>query len=544
MIKQKKMRSALLFFVFSLVFLVIIGNLFYIQILRRSFFVGLGKQQYDATVVVQPPRALIYDCANKPIAVNAECLSAFILPRQLDNSERTLAFIKRYFPQAFERWHGSKNNYFMYIKRHLDLHELALIKAHNIDDIKLLKEPCRYYPAETLGTIVGITDIDNHGLFGVEQLYNEQLAGHPSVCRLERDARSGHFYFNKITDVQGTQGTPVKLTIDSTLQFLAYQELKDFVDKFHAKEGGVVIVDPVTGAVLTSTSWPDFNPNDTHTVMQEYTKNYPFTQCYEFGSIIKVFCAVAALEEGVATLDEPIDCENKETTYVAGMQVNTVKANGIIPFSEVIEKSNNIGTVKVAMRVGPKLYDYYIRFGFGQKTPINFNGEQKGFVNPPDRWTKRSIFSLSYGYEISATLMQLAQAFGLIAQHGVPISLHMIADRQVPVARRAIFNQNIMDQMREVLARTVQQGTAQHARIKGYQVMGKTGTANLVENGRYNPHKNLFTFSGIIEKDSYKRVIVVYLKEIENKHDFHAAEVAVPLFERVAEKMLIHDKII
>jgi cell division protein FtsI (penicillin-binding protein 3) len=544
--QQKKIRATLLFFVFLVVYLVIIANLFYLQVMQRSFFTTLGKQQYAVTVAVQPPRAVIYDCVNKPVAVNAECLSAFILPQQLEHPERVQSFLQRYFPLAYDRWRQNKHKYFMFIKRRLKPQELAVIKARGGDDIKIVAEPCRYYPVEAMGTIVGLTDIDNHGLLGVELLFDQQLGGTPSICRLERDARSGHFYFNKITDIQGREGAPVYLTIDSSLQFLAYQELCDAVQNFHAKEGGVIIVDPMTGEIKVSVSWPNFNPNEADHLNQEHAKNYPFTQCYEVGSAIKTFSAIAALEDGVVKPDELIDCEGKESAIVEGMKINTVveSIRGIIPFSEVIEKSNNIGTAKVAMRLGAKLYDYYMRFGFTQKTAVHFPGEQAGFITPPGRWSKRSIISLSFGYEIRTTIAQLAQAFCLIAQHGRPVKLSLIKLTTNSGQAAAVFSARTMDQIKDILTKTVLEGTARRARIKGYRVMGKTGTANTIENGRYNKHKNLFTFSGIVEKDGYQRVIVVYLKEIESVHQQHASTVAVPLFEQVAEKMLIHDKII
>jgi len=238
------------------------------------------------------------------------------------------------------------------------------------------------------------------------------------------------------------------------------------------------------------------------------------------------------------------------------MKINTVRESvqGIIPFSTVIQKSNNIGTAKVAMRVGTKLYDYYRRFGFARKTAVNFPGEQPGFITPPERWSKRSIISLSFGYEIRTTMAQLAQAVGLIAQNGQPITLNLIKSALIKSALiksaknseelPTMFSKKTMEQIQDILTKTVTDGTARRARIKGYRVMGKTGTANLIDHGRYNEHKNLFTFSGIIEKDGYKRVIVAYIKEIESPHGQHASTVAVPLFEQVAEKMLIHDKMI
>ena len=544
MIAQKKARSVLLFFICLIVYLIIIINLLYIQIIRHNFFIDLGRQQYNVTLTMQPPRAPIYDCSGKPLAINASSLSAFILPHQLEHPEKVSRFLAHYFPSAYERLQTNSHKFFMFIKRRLKQEELDLIKKQGLSDIKLVDEPCRFYSERTLGTIIGITDIDNHGLFGIEHMFDGQLSGIPSICKLERDARSGNFYFNKITNIEGLSGAPVNLSIDSELQFLVFQELKESIEKFSAKEGGAIIVDPETGEIKASVSWPDFDPNDSTQLVQEYTKNFPFTQCYEVGSVIKVFSATAALEEGVVTPDELIDCENKKTTYIDGMKVNTVSAHGIIPFSEVIQKTNNIGTAKVAMRVGTKLYDYYRRFGFAQKTAVNFPGEQIGFISHPDNWSKRSIISLSFGYEIRTTMAQLAQAFATISHDGVPVELTLLKNTKKTSALPPIISKKTINQIKDILTKTVLEGTAHRAHIQGYRVMGKTGTANIIENGHYNEHKNLFTFCGIIQKNTYKRVIVVYIKEIESKRQQYASTIAVPLFEQVAEKMLIHDRMI
>jgi cell division protein FtsI (penicillin-binding protein 3) len=272
------------------------------------------------------------------------------------------------------------------------------------------------------------------------------------------------------------------------------------------------------------------------------------TEAYELGSVIKVLAALAALEEKVVTEDELIDCQHSKTAYVEGRKINTVPSSvaGIIPFTEVIEKSNNIGTAKVAMRVGTKIYDHYTRLGFGKKTGIELPGEHKGFVNHPNNWSKQSIISLSYGYEISATLLQLGHAFCLIARDGYPVKPTCVLDPKphMPDApSERLYSHETMEIMRRILENTTLRGTAKKAGIKGYRVMSKTGTANMLIDGQYNPTKNIFTCAGIIEKDDYQRVIVVFIKETQKKN-MYASTVAAPLFERIAEKTLIHDKII
>lgn len=542
---DKKLRTTLIFFVFCTMYVIILGNLFYIQIIRRSFFCELGKQQYYVSIIRHPPRALIYDRHNKPIALNVECTTAFFLPKLVEHPQQLQKFLQQYYPTVFTRWKNNPNRYFLYIKRRVTQQEMLLMQKYGGEDIKFLTEPCRFYPSRALSTLVGITDIDNHGLFGIEYLCDKQLSGKESMFILERDARSGNFYFNKKIASTGKEGTALYLTIDSNLQLLAYNELQRFLEKFKAIEGGVVIIDPTNGDIITCVCSPDFDPNNTKELTQEHTKSLPFTQAYEVGSIIKVFAGMAALEEKLVTPDERIDCENKTTAFIDGMKVNTVSALGVVPFSEVIEKTNNIGIAKVTMRVGTKLYNHYKRLGFTYKTAVNFPGEQAGFITPPSQWSKRSIISLSFGYEIQTSMMQLAQAFGLIAHAGIPVQLRLFKSTPPARTREPIFSEQTISDMRKILTRTVEIGTAHRAHVNGYHIMGKTGTANMAEYGHYNTQKNIFTFCGIIEKGAYKRVVVTYIKEAKTSNRYlYASMVAVPLFERIAENMLIHDNVI
>ena len=287
---------------------------------------------------------------------------------------------------------------------------------------------------------------------------------------------------------------------------------------------------------------PTFDPHHYQAVNPELTKNRVITDAYELGSVIKVFAALAALEEGVVTPTELIDCKNSKTAIIDGRKINTVTACGVIPFEDVIAKSNNIGTAIVAKRLGNRLYDYYERLGFGQKTGIELPGEHKGFINPPSAWSKQSIISLSYGYEITATLLQLARAMSIIANDGKDITPTIIMNNNTNPGEQ-LFKPESIQTIQQVLERTTLVGTAKKAAIKGYKVMSKTGTANLLVNGQYDATKNIYTCSGIVQKDSYKRVIVCMIKE-SPQPDLYASIVAAPLFEKIAQRMLIHDNII
>lgn len=539
-----KIRSSWIFISFVALYSIALFNLALIQVKNRRFFTNLADKQYTLTITQTPARAPIYDRNGKLLAMNIQHFSAFILPRSLESKDETLMFLQRYFPQAMHRYALMKDKHFMYVKRHLPPEEIDLIMSQAPADVHILKEPGRYYPNEATGPIIGVTDIDNKGQFGIELLFDTLLAGTPTTFSLKKDARSGYFYIEQETKVQGSQSQEVTLTIDSILQFLVHEDLNEAMQNCQAREGAAMVVDPSSGDILAMCSIPSFDPNNRHELDISAVKNRCISDVYEFGSVIKVFCAISALEDGVVSADELIDCHNSRSSFINGMRVNTWRANGIIPFEQVIEQSNNIGIAQVAHRVGPHLYDHYSRIGFGQKTGISLPGEQTGFITPPDRWSKQSIISLSYGYEISCTLAQLARAFCIIANGGCPIELTLTKKphTQKPRPTFCLYKPETIKTMKNILANTVKRGTARFGQLKGYNLMGKTGTANLLINGRYNNNHNIYSFVGLIEKDEYQRVVVLFLKETPPGKRIYAAQVAAPLFKRIAQTILIHDK--
>lgn len=540
-----KLRAGIIFIVCSLLFIFITINLFVIQIYHHDFYTHLADSQHHITVSQFSARAEIYDRTGKQLlACNKECISAFIIPNELKDKDSVQAFLKKNFPQAHEQFKKSKNKSFMYIKRRLTPDQVTLIKNADISDIKLLSESNRYYPLPCAGTIIGMTDIDNHGLAGIELCCDAHLMGQPTTYSLDKDARSGHFYFDRETKMAGTPAEPLYLTIDADLQFLAYEKLQEHMLKFNSKEGSVIIMDPKSGDILSMVSIPDFNPNEANELDVERTKNRVITESYELGSVFKVFAALAALEEKVVTLDEEIDCKNAETCIIDGRRINTVHADGLIPFHEVIARSNNIGIAIVAKRLQAKIYDHYTRLGFGKKTGLSFPGENPGFVNHPKNWSKQSIISLSYGYEVSANLLQLARAFCMIANDGyIPTPKLVLDGKQQNFASKPLYCSEALEGIKQIMEHTTLHGTAKRAQKKGYKIMCKTGTANMLVNGQYDKIKNLYTCAGIIERDDYKRVVVAFVKEATG-YNLFAATVAVPLFEKVTEAMLVHERIL
>jgi cell division protein FtsI/penicillin-binding protein 2 len=536
-----KLRTTLVFFFFCLLYAIILVNLAIIQIFRHDFYINLGNKQYNVTVTQRPPRASIFDRSGTCLALNKEVLSAFMLPRQLKEPLKIKKFLAQHFPAALERLHTHPDAHFLFVKRRLTQQEQDLINKSALADINILAEPSRFYPIESMGPVIGITDIDNNGLFGMELSCNEQLAGTPTTFSLHKDARSGHFYFKRETKIAGTQGTPLTLTLDSTLQFLVTEAVQETMASYQAKEGLALVMDPTSGEILAMVNLPAFDPNAPEQIDLAKAKNKIVTEVYELGSVIKVCMALAAFDEKVVSPDELVDCENKRTTIIDGRVVNTARTTetGIVPFAVALQKSNNIGIAKIARRLDTKLYDHYRRLGFGKKTGIDFPGERDGFVNPPEKWSKQSLFSLSYGYEISGSLLQLARVFCIIANDGYDCTPHLIMNQPMP-ARQQIYPKTTTDTVRQILDSSARSGKV--AQVPGYAVVSKTGTANMLVNGKYDPDKNCFTCAGIVSKDSYKRVIVVNIKEIAQKNML-AARIAMPLFEKIAHDMVIHEQL-
>lgn len=539
-INNNYIRSFIIVLLFFTLYTIICVNLYFIQIKHASFYQNLAEKQYHATVQSYPQRGYILDRHDNPVAINKDSFSIFILPKDLINKAETLNFLEQQFPGIQKRFENYKNKNFMFVKRNLSQEEIDFIQDSKIKDIHFLKESNRFYPYESLGTIIGITDIDNNGLFGIEQLYNSQLKGTPTTYHLKKDAKQKHFYFAQETIHEGTAPESIKLTIDADLQFKYQQILDQIVHKQEAKEAAALCLDPETGEIFTMVSCPNFDPNMTKDLDIEKTKNRPISECFESGSVIKVFAALAALEEGVVKIDEIIDCENTKETKIDHLRVRTVIPQGKIPFIDAIKLSNNIGIVKVSKRLGHDLYNYYKLVGFGEFTGINLPGEQKGFVNHPSNWSAYSIQSLSYGYEITTNLLQLARAFSVIINGGYLITPTLIKSN---IAKKTgpIISQKTVQDLRLILEETIQTGSGRHAKIDGYKILGKTGTSNLLVNGSYDDDKHLYTFIGAIEQNNYKRVIVAYIKE--SKTVSYASLIAAPIFKALAEATLLHDQI-
>lgn len=534
--KDYKARVILVFLAFFALYLILAVRLFLLQVYQKDFFNVLAWQQHHVSMTINPPRGLIFDRSGSvALALNQEVQSAFILPHQFKQTEKTKKFLQRHYPDVFARMTANPERHFLWLERHVTPQRCIWLKKHGTDDISFINEPKRFYPFQSCAQVLGFTDIDNKGIAGLELEFDKKLQGIPTHLSIARDARSGNYYFERSIDQAGSQGEALTLSLDSNLQFFAFEELKKTVDHFQAKLGSVLIMNPDTGEILAMATYPTFDPHQKALSSFEVTKNNVVCECYELGSVIKPFSALAALEEGVVTLDEEIDCEGKVTT-IDRFKVENWKSVGILPFRDVVRVSSNIGTAKIAKRVGTKLYDHFCRVGFGKKTGIEFPGERDGFVNPPKNWSRSSIIVLSFGYETMISLLQLGKAFCVIANGGHLVQPTLLKAETTRVCKGPlVYKHETIEQIKEIL-----ESIGQRYAVSGYRVLGKTGSARCAEPGGYSLKRGLYTFAGIVEKGDYRRVIITFVREPEKKVRW-ASEVTAPLFQRVAERMVIVD---
>ena len=537
MIREKnyKLRVIGVLIIFFILYALVLVRLFFIQIYYNDFFMQMGHSQYNVRITLDQPRASIFDRNGVALAINKEVASAFVLPHQFKDRLRTMAFLQKHYPQVHQRILDNPDRYFIWVERRLSSEREAWIKEHDCVDINFVPEYRRFYPFIELASVIGMTDIDNQGIAGLELANSSKLAGKPSCYTVQKDARSNRFYFEKTINKEGVAGVSVTTTIDRTLQFLAYEELKKTIEEYEAKRGAVLVLDPYSGEIEAMVSYPTFDPNGEIPSDLSLTKNIAIAETYELGSVMKPFAALAALGEGVVEYDELFDCGGR-VAYVDGFRLENPKTLGVLPFYDVVRYSSNVALAKVALRLKHKLYDHLSGVGFGKKTGIEFPGERSGFINPPARWSRSSVMVMSFGYEITASLLQLACAGAVLVNGGHSVKPHVIKTLQLDdfSTKKPLYSPKVLGQINEIMTMI-----AKRYPVKGFLFKGKTGTARMVENGHYSTDKHIYTFMGFVERGDYKRVIVSFIQEPKKSH-LWAADVAAPLAMRVAEKLALN----
>ncbi|NQT33288.1 MAG: penicillin-binding protein 2, partial [Candidatus Omnitrophica bacterium] len=397
-------RQYFVFFAFMSILLFLFARLFCLQVIDYSKFSDMASEQHNKILKIEPRRGTIFDRFMEPLAINLDAPSVYCDPRAVKDKERTsgiLAEILR-MDRSVLLDRVSRDKAFVWIKRKVDPETAEKIKKHDLSGIHFLTESKRKYSNDNMAAhVIGFVGIDNDGLEGLEFLLDDKLKGKPGWRHLVRDARMRTVLFNEEDSMPAQNGYNLVLTIDSVIQFIVEEELQWMVDKFNAKRGSVIVMDPYSGRILALANYPDYDLNKYFDAPRDFMKDSAVASVYEPGSVFKIVTASAALNEEAVEMDTSIFCENGEFR-TRGRILHDYHPYGRLIFTDVIVKSSNIGTVKVAQELGKKtVYDYVERFGFGRKTGIDLPGEVGGISRHPSKWSRSDITTIPIGQGIA-----------------------------------------------------------------------------------------------------------------------------------------------
>lgn len=537
-----------------LLFTIITYQLVQLTIIRRPALLELADKQHRLRIQIPPVRGQIVDRQGRELATNLRTPSVYAVPRILEKEE--IPGVAKQVSEAlnlkpdYVKDRLSRDKSFIWLKRKVSYEEAEKIEKMEIPSLGVIKEYRRFYPqGDLLAQILGFTDIDNKGLEGVELHMNKELQGRAGMRYTKRDALGREIKAFEVKQVPAVDGHKVKLTIDQYLQYLTETSLDKAFKQYKAKGAAAVVMDPKTGEILAIANRPSYDPNFYEKSNPETRRNRALTDMYEPGSIFKIVAASAALNENKATPETTFFCENGAWDY--GPKVlHDVHSYGTLTFEEVIIKSSNIGTVKIALRLDPNVFQTYIeRFGFGKPTGIDMPGEAPGFTRPVKNWSKTSPYNIPIGHEVMVTALQMTTAMAVIANGGnlvKPYILEKVEDmagvtikENKPVVRSQVIRPEVAEAMRRILVRVVEEGTGKSAKIEGISVGGKTGTAQKVlPGGRgYSHSAFMSSFIGFAPAEDPKYVMTVVVDE--PRPVYYGGVVAAPVFKEVLSTALL-----
>ena len=551
-IQAVKSRLALISLVLSAAGLVLVGRLVHLQIIQHDRLAAQSDKQYLRTVEITSGRGNIYDRNRNQLATNIRVESVYADPKSVAEktaTARILARVLKLNPQAVLKKLKS-NRHFVWIKRKSELNAVEKLKQLDLVGVGFIAETKRYYPKRKLAaSTLGFVGLDNQGLAGIEHFHHAVLKGRTQRTVLEKDAR-GRFLWTTANAQDLNPGKQdVVLALDEVIQFIAERELNRQVKEYRAKSGLAIVMDPFSGAVYAMASAPEFNPNNYAAYPPHIWRNDAVASAFEPGSIFKPIVAAASLEEGLAGPDDIFFCENG--SYQIGKSRISEASNhqfGWLTLRNIIAKSSNIGAIKIAQRLGNRrFYDYIRKFGFGRRLGVDLPGEASGTLRSIRQWSGLSLASISFGHEISVTPIQMVSAIAAIANGGVLIRPRLtqailkngVLDRTFePEALQTVLSEETSRQMINILKSVVKTGTGAKAAIPGFEVAGKTGTAQKIDpkTQTYSKTKYLASFVGFVPADAPRLVILVMIDEPQKT--YWGGEVAAPVFQRIARKTL------
>ena len=532
---------------FSLWGLAVILRLYYLQVPQNPLFLSRAESLYGRTLQDTPRRGNIYDRNGTPIAISVAVDSLYAVPAEIPNPDLAARLLARILslPAKDLAARLRSNRHFIWIKRKVTATEISRMEALQLTGIYTRKEMKRFYPQGRLAAqVLGSVGMDGAGLAGIEYKFNHKLQGPPGRLVLATGTASNLL---DGPDRSAPPGQGVVLTLDEKMQYIAEKALDRVVAQFRPSGATVVVQDPFTGHILAMANRPSYNPNDFRKTPERNWMNRAVAWTYEPGSTLKIVTFAASLEENLTTPQEWIDCQNG-SLLLAGHRFHDHNPFDSLTSSQVLAQSSNVGTIKLALRVGKKrLYRYLDRLGFGRPTGIRLPGESRGLLRPPRKWSKLSLASLSLGHEIGVTPVQLVTAYSAIANGGTwmqPKIFRGYRDRErldpvQDVPGKRILQPSTAQELKRMLALVVEEGTGRRARPAGYSAAGKTGTAQKIDaTGRYSDHEYVASFVGFAPVDRPAVTVLVVVDSPSGA--IYGAEVAAPVFKSITEQILAY----
>lgn len=537
-VKLPAWRSRFVLFVLFAAFLALAARALWLQGVSTDFLQKQGASRYARTLELPATRGKITDRNGQVLASSVPVKAVWAIPEDVQAAPkdklRELARLLEMTDAELRKKLDSDRS-FVYLKRQVEQDVTDKIAKLGIPGIETRKEYKRFYPeGEVMAHVVGFTNVEDAGQDGMELAAQKTLAGVTGSRRVIKD-RLGRV----VEDIESIRdphdGRDLTLSIDSKIQYIAFTQLKEAVEKFKAKAGGIIVVDAKTGEVLALANMPTYNPNDRSVLTGAQLRNRVVTDTFEPGSTLKPFTVALALDTHRVTPSTVFQTAPGKMT-IGTATIGDSHAHGPLTVAQIIEKSSNIGTAKIALGMPPEeMWEMFTTVGFGQQPKFGFPGAVAGRVRPYKSWRPIEQATMSYGHGISVSLIQLAHAYLIFARNGdiIPLSFTKVNDS--PIGQRVI-SENTALQMRRMLETVVAPGgTAPQAQVPGYRVGGKTGTAYKIEGGKY-VRKYVASFSGIAPMSDPRLIISVMIDEPQGQH--FGGPVAGPVFANVAANAL------
>lgn len=534
-------RSKFVVAVLAFSFVVLAGRAAYIQVISNDFFQRQGQVRFARTLEMPANRGRVLDRNGQILATSVLAPSIWAIPEDVDRDPKQLQRLAKLLDISWaelNRKLEDEDKTFVWLKRQVDESAAKQIAELNIKGIYQRKEYKRQYPeGEVTAHLVGFTNIENQGQEGVELAFNTALGGKAGSRRVIKD-RLGSVVEEVGAQVPPIEGQDVQLSIDSKIQFFAYQRLKQAVQENQAKSGSVVVLDAQTGELLAMANYPSYNPSKRVSYKDAPLRNKALTDSFEPGSTVKPFVAALALEKKVATPNTSMPISSTGRYTVAGATITDTHPYPTLTLNEVIQKSSNIGAARLALQMPAEdLWELYSQIGFGQRPQLPFPGVVSGRLRPWKSWRPIEHATMAYGYGLSVSLVQLAHAYTVFSHDGalIPISLQKT---QGPVAGVQLISARNAQAVRHMLQMVTESGgTAPKAQAMGYSVGGKTGTAHKVEGKGYAARKYRGFFVGLAPVSAPRIIVAVLIDEPESGKYF-GGDVAAPVFSETVQQTL------